>query len=350
MKRIKGAYEAIKLRYLLFVFAAVALIALPLRVYQLLALVDPATGFYTESNGTVYLLSALLVLAVGAFISLSFISKEVPSPELPTGKNIVLGITSAVMALAFGVDIISIEKAIVPSLQNSSQIFFTVLKSNIAEAGGAFIILQFVFAVLSLVYFFIFAVSHLNGKSSYREYKILALAPLCWAITRLVSKLMSAISFLSVSELLFEIFMLVFLMLFFLTFARITSGVFTEDSMWGIYGYGLSAAIFASLVTIPRLVMLVVGGETVEGNGFNFSDLACLIFIVSYIFASLGVGFKSMFNSDGTCLRFIGKQSLGWELCIVRVVTAYNIIFYMLVYLQINRSAVFVNFIFHLVI
>ena len=89
-------------------------------------------------------------------------------------------------------------------------------------------------------------------------------------------------------------------MLFFLTFARITSGVFTEDSMWGIYGYGLSAAIFASLVTIPRLVMLVVGGETVEGNGFNFSDLACLIFIVSYIFASLGVGFKSMFNSDGT--------------------------------------------------
>ena len=54
MKRIKGAYEVIKLRYLLFVFAAVALVALPLRVYQLLALVDPATGFYTESNGTVY--------------------------------------------------------------------------------------------------------------------------------------------------------------------------------------------------------------------------------------------------------------------------------------------------------
>ena len=63
MKRIKGAYEVIKLRYLLCVFAAVALVALPLRVYQLLALVDPATGFYTESNGTVYLLSALLVLS-----------------------------------------------------------------------------------------------------------------------------------------------------------------------------------------------------------------------------------------------------------------------------------------------
>ena len=128
MKRIKGAYEAIKLRYLLFVFAAVALIALPLRVYQLLALVDPGTGFYTENNGTVYLLSALLILAVGAFVSLSFISKEVPSPELPAGKNLILGITSAIMAVSFGVDVISIESAIVPSLQNSSQIFFSVLK------------------------------------------------------------------------------------------------------------------------------------------------------------------------------------------------------------------------------
>ena len=221
MKRIKGAYEAIKLRYLLFAFAIVALMALPLRVYQLLALVDPSTGFYTESNGTIYLLSALLLVAVGAFISLAFTSKEVPSPALPEGKNIVLGVSAIVMAVSFVIDILSIERALVPSLQGSSQVFFSVFKSNLAEAGGAFIILQFIFAFLSLFYFVIFAVSHLNGKSAYKEYKILALAPLAWTITRLVSKLMSAISFLSVSELLFEIFMLVFLMLFFLTFARI---------------------------------------------------------------------------------------------------------------------------------
>ena len=105
MKRIKGAYEAIKLRYLLFAFAIVALMALPLRVYQLLALVDPSTGFYTESNGTIYLLSALLLVAVGAFISLAFISKEVPSPALPEGKNIVLGVSAIVMAVSFVIDI-----------------------------------------------------------------------------------------------------------------------------------------------------------------------------------------------------------------------------------------------------
>jgi len=103
---------------------------------------------------------------------------------------------------------------------------------------------------------------------------------------------MTAISFSKMSELLFEIFTCVFLMLFFLTFARISSGVFTENSMWGIYGYGLSAAFLGAVVTIPRIVISVVGLNPVKGYEFNFSHLACVVFILAYVFASLGVGFK----------------------------------------------------------
>jgi hypothetical protein len=103
---------------------------------------------------------------------------------------------------------------------------------------------------------------------------------------------MNAISFIKVSELLFEIFMFVFVMLFFLTFARISSGVFTEDSMWGIYGYGLTAALLASIVTIPRIVIALVGLDAVAGNEFNFAHLTTFVFIIAYIFASLGIGFK----------------------------------------------------------
>lgn len=291
MKRIKGAYEAIKLRYLLFIFAGATLVALPLRVYQLLAFVDTATGFYTEDNATIYLLSAILLLVVGAFLALSFISKEVPSPDLPVQKNLLLGITSSVLAVSLIVDAFSILFKIIPP-RSAASAFFEVFRTSVSEAGGAFVIFQFLFAVLACIYFVVYAVSNLTGKGHYKEFKLLALTPLCWAITRLVIKLMSAISFTSVSELLYEIFMLVFLMLFFLTFARVSSGVFTEDSMWGIYGYGLSASIFGAIITIPRIVVLVFGRETVEGNPFNFSDLACLIFMVSTVFASLGVGYK----------------------------------------------------------
>ncbi len=292
MNKIKGSSSAIKMKYLLFVFAVAVLVALPTRVYQLLALVDATNGFYKESDVTVPVLYAVMVVFGLLFLVLSFISKEVPSPKLPTGKNPVLGVASFVMVAGLGVDMFSILQKIIPANQGNSAIFINLLKSNLSKNGGTFTILEFVFAFFAIVYFIVFGISHLNGKASYKEFKLLALAPLCWSMTVLITKLMNAISFIKVSELLFEIFMFVFAMLFFLTFARISSGVFTEDSMWGIYGYGLTTAFLAAVVTIPRIVIALVGLEAVEGNEFNFAHLTVFVFILAYIFASLGVGFK----------------------------------------------------------
>ncbi len=294
MKNLKGSLSAVKMKYLIFVFAAAMLTALPTRVYQLLAIVDYTNGFYNGNDVTIPVLYGAIFIFALIFMALSFLSKEVPSPKLPTGKNPVLGVGSIIMVVGLGWDILAIEKKVVPQVQGgfSFDMFKSLFTSNLEQNGGAFLVLEFIFAIFAIFYLLIFAVSHLNGKASYKEYKLLALSPLCWAITMLISKLMTAVSFIKVSELLFEIFMLVFAMLFFLTFARISSGVFTEDSMWGIYGYGFSAALFAGLVTVPRLVCAVVGLPYVEGHEFNFAHLAILLFILSYIVASLGVGFK----------------------------------------------------------
>ncbi len=294
MNKLKGSLGAIKMKYLIFVFAAAMLVALPTRVYQLLALVDPANGYYNSSDITIPVLYGAVFLFACIFMVLSFLSKEVPSPKLPTGKNPILGVTSIVMVLGLGWDILSIERKIVPQVQGdvNMEIFKSLLSSNLEQSGGLFTVLRFIFAMFAIFYFVIFAVSHLNGKASYKEYKLLALSPLCWAITGLISKLMTAVSFLNSSELLFEIFMLVFAMLFLLTFARISTGVFTEDSMWGIFGYGFAASLFAGLVTIPRLVCAAVGVTPVDEHEFSFVYLAMMIFILSYIVASLGIGFK----------------------------------------------------------
>ncbi len=292
MSKIKGSSSAIKMKYLLIVFATAVLVALPTRVYQLLALVDTENGFYKESDVTIPILYGIVAVFTIAFLVLSFLSKEVPSPKLPTGKNPVLGATSLVMVGGLALDMVTIIKNTVPVNQGNSQIFISLLRSNLAEQGGALTILRFVFAFFAIIYFLVFAMSHLNGKASYKEFKLLALSPLCWSMTMLVVRLMHAISFTKVSELLFEILMFVFMMIFFFIFARISSGVFTEDSMWAIYGCGFTTAFFAALVTIPRAVMLAVGLKNVEGNEFSVTHLATLIFVLSYIFASLGVGFK----------------------------------------------------------
>ncbi len=302
MNKLKGSSSAIKMKYLLFVFATVFLVALPTRVYQLLALVNTQNGFFENGDITIPVLYAVIFVFVLLFMMLSFLSKEVPSPKLPAGKNLVLGITSIVMIGGLIWDIIAIENLVVPKtgMDFNMGIFTSLLKANVQDNGGILLVLQFVFAVFAIFYFLVFAISHLNGKGSYKEFKLLALSPLCWCITMLVTRLMKAVSFITVSELLFEIFMLVFAMLFFLTFARISSGVFTEDSMWGIYGYGLSACLFAGLVTIPRLVAMFSGLEPVEGHDFSFAHLSLLVFIFSYIIASLGVGFKDGISNRKT--------------------------------------------------
>lgn len=293
MKKIKGSSGAIKMKYLLFSFVIAVLATLPLRVYQLLVLVDPATGFYSSTDATVAVLSAALVIFCLLFLVLSYISKEIPSPKLPTGKNPLLGVTSAIMAVALIVDVIAVEREIVPPRQAMTSMFFRLLRENLAGTQGVFTVLQVVFAIFAVLYFCVFAISHLNGRGSYREFKLLALSPLCWAMMKLILRLTRAISFLSMSELLFEIFLYAFLMLFLLTFARISSGVYTVNSMWGIYGYGFCAALLAALVTVPRLVILAIGAPgPVSGHPFSVADFAALVFVISYVLAALGVGFK----------------------------------------------------------
>ena len=150
MNKLKGSSEAVKMKYLLFVFAAAVLVVLPTRVYQLLALVDPVTGFYTSSDITVAVLGAALAVFVILFLLLSFLSKEVPSPKLPAGKNPVLGITGALMAAALVYDIVAVERAIFPTRQNSVSIYISILKSNLAGSAGVFSVLQMVFALSAL--------------------------------------------------------------------------------------------------------------------------------------------------------------------------------------------------------
>ncbi|MBQ3888972.1 MAG: hypothetical protein II738_04395 [Clostridia bacterium] len=293
MKKIKGSSGAIKMKYLLFSFVIAVLATLPLRVYQLLVLIDPTTGFYSSTDATVAALSAALVIFCLLFLVLSYISKEIPSPKLPTGKNPLLGVTSLLMAVALMADVIAVEREVVPSHQATTAMFFRLLRENLSGSLGVFTVLQVVFAIFAVLYFCVFAISHLNGRGSYREFKLLALSPLCWAMMKLILRLTRAISFLSMSELLLEIFFYAFLMLFLLTFARISSGVYTVNSMWGIYGYGFCAALLAALVTVPRLVILAIRAPgPVSGHPFSAADLAALVFVVSYVLAALGVGFK----------------------------------------------------------
>ena len=301
MKKIKGSLSAIRMSHLVIFFAVVAVGATGLRTYQLLSgSVNQETGLYDVVDFTVPLLYGLLAVSGVLFLVLSFLSKNVPAPKLPEGRNIPLGLASIIAVAGFVFDVMIILRDILPGMGNvgANNVMNQAAYDNLLVIftkgnGGLFVILELVFAVLSALYMLVFALSHFEGKATYKKISLLSIAPGCWAMVVLISKLMKAVSFITVSELLFEIVMLVFAMLFFLTFARIVSGAFTVNSMWCTYGCGFPAAIFTAIISIPRGIVLLAGGETISGSDFSFTHLFLTVFIVVYIASTLGAGFKN---------------------------------------------------------
>ncbi|NLA77559.1 MAG: hypothetical protein GX851_07025, partial [Clostridiales bacterium] len=296
---MKGKIEAVKLKYLLYAFAGGLVVILPLRVYQMLTVVEAETGFYSEKNASVYIMYIILAVLCAVFMIGAFISREVPSPKLINGKNVVLGAVSCLLAGTLMYDAITVTSEIVKTVLDMSSFSFSGLIN--ADNGEMTLILQVIFAFFAAIYFVFCGMAEITGKMKLIQgYKVLALAPLGWAMCRIVHRFMRAISYMNVSELLFEILMLVFLMLFFINLARISSQVSESGSMWGIFGYGLCAAMFSSLVSVPRLILTVLGksDELVAQSPLEFADLAVSVFIVLFMLAAMGVGYQSIKDDE----------------------------------------------------
>ena len=290
MKKLKGSLKSVKMKYLLFMYAASLFILLPLRVYQLLAATERLTGFFVIGDKTGYVIYGLILLFVVLFLALSFLSREVPSPRLKSGKNMPLGIAALIFAAGLLYDVSMFVVKVYPAGASGS-VFFSALKMNIINGTPIFNIPKMLLAVITIIWLVLFAVGNFCGKFDYKRYKIIALAPVFWAVIRTMSYLTDAINYFNVSEILFEIAANAFLVLFFLAEARISTGVFSVDSMWGIYGYGFSAAVFISLITVPRIVVTVLNRRNPISFSFEPVDFGALVFVLTYIFASFGIGF-----------------------------------------------------------
>ena len=295
MNKLKGSSNAIRMKHIVAIFILSMVAALPLRTYQLLVMVNPENGFFENSNFAVPALYIIAFVFAALMVVLSFFSKGIPAPKITEGKNFVLGAVSLVLTVGFVLDVINIVQTITPqtSYGFNSYASQSLVAAFIKENGGAFLIVQLVSAVLSALYFLIFGVSYFEGKATYKKIPLLSLAPVLWGMSILISKLMKPVSFITVSELLFEIFALVFIMIFFLTFARISTGVFTENGMWSVFGCGFAAALFGGIITIPRLITAFVGLAPVTGHPFSITHFCVEIFIVVALFSLLGFGFKT---------------------------------------------------------
>ena len=141
------------------------------------------------------------------------------------------------------------------------------------------------------MYLAVLAIGYFNGRADPSEYELLAITPLLWSICRILHRFMRTISFVNVSDLFYELFMLVFLMLFFMAMAQVVSRVGTERNDWKLFAYGLPAGIFCLLCFVPRAILVLVGKSELLAvlSGPEVCDLGAALFILSLLLGKMTI-------------------------------------------------------------
>lgn len=272
------------------IFAAALIAALPVRAYQLIFLIDPKTGFYAERNFTVTLLYLLLVLAGAAFMFLSFFPKDMPFGGAVQNSKI-FAVLSFLIAVSLIIDAGIQTSEIFAKLTSTDVTGYAVTQTSSSVFGSDTLLIfaRILFAAVSCIYFAILGFNYCGIIYDVSQFKLLALGPLAWVIVRLIADFMWKINYRNISDLFIEMFMLAALMFFFMSFARMNSKINGENAYRKLYAFGFIGSLLSMTLSVPRLVLIVIGQSerVVKDFTFSLADFLIGIFIIYYLFVNL---------------------------------------------------------------
>lgn len=284
--KIKNSVKSINPDISIILMCFGLLVACPLRIFQMLRNIDPVTGFYLNYESImIFVLYAVLGISSLLILVLSFLSARIPAAMAPKGRRIPLAFASFIFAATLLYDALS---AYFMKTEATATIIQNVKSVSSLQHFHA------LFAFLSSCYFVVFFISYITGNEYHKKLKILSLAPLIWAVVRVLERITVIISIVRVSELLLELCAFVFMMIFFMSFARIASDVNCKGSMWSLISCGMITAMVILTYSIPRLMLVVTGNgdSLVNGYPLNFADLGCVVFILFFVITTLRKGYS----------------------------------------------------------
>ena len=261
VKKLKSSIKALNPDITFVLFAIFTAIALAIRTYQLQYIFEPDTGFYymeMKHSFTIPLLYAVVAASCLVFMVFSYLSKGLEQPKPLGEKNYFIATASLIFSVTLVID---------------GMVRFSELFNDYVDAGSSSLsdflvssrgfpqLFEMVFALFAALYFIIVALSFYTGRQAYASARVLSLMPVCWLMCRLISRFVRAVSFIHVSELFWELVMIVFLMLFFMGFARLMSGIGKEGKLPLTMGAGLCGAMVAFMVSLSRIITYFVAGE-----------------------------------------------------------------------------------------
>lgn len=281
--KITGKYEKINPLYSLYVILGLVAVAVPFRMYQHLNIIEADTGFYKVVDWSVYLIYALGIIAVIVPYVLTILAKNVPASKSPFRKNKFLAVASFVFAGGIVFDVVSSLSTFLINAKSFSSVGISIMGTM--DQAQLPLLIESIFGVLAAIYVIIFGISFIDGRTTYSQYKFLALAPLFWAMSRIVIRFVRKIAYVNVSDLMLELFAITFMMIFLLSFARISSGLANSKAMRNLFASGFVGIFFCVVSNLPRLLMVITGNANALPDEYPFSlcDLGFAVFAFAYI-------------------------------------------------------------------
>ncbi len=269
-------------------FGAV-LVTAALRLVQMFTNIEANTGFFKATDWTVYTVYGVFAVSVILLFVLSAVSNRIPASRPVFRKSPGLVFAGFLLAVGLAMDA---SLCIVQLIRAFKGLSGEAVTAFLFTEGMFAVILRAICAVVACVYFVLVALSYASENATYCDYKLMALAPLFWALFRMVSRFMTKISFLEVSELIFELVLLAFMSLFFLSFARVSSQVGQKGEMKKVVRYGMIAGFCALFIALTRLVCTIGGRAELVADGFPFSvaDLGFGVFALLYVYEHMRYG------------------------------------------------------------
>lgn len=262
-----------KKKYLWITFAAALFISVPLRVYQLLFLMDEQ-GFYTDGDVTSWIL--LAVLAVSSAI---LIGGSLSSPHLPKRFSQEKNYFRGAVQIALGV------AAIVYSLLE-----ITRLGGGGGSLAGALLYVAIILAFFGVgagVVWVVYGVSCLIGKNLIRLLPLAGILPPLWMSIMLFT---NAVQFsgstvtLNNMEAIYDTLTLILMTLFVFNQSKMVAGAQGKKCGKRVYGYGLSMVLFGITSALPYFLSLITGGHNAGSYGLLMSLVIALLCLSAILF------------------------------------------------------------------
>lgn len=267
------------------IMAVAAVIALPLRTVQFFTVLEGSSGFYREYNWSVYLLYGILILSIAAVIIYGISKRKKLEYSFEVTKRPGPGIISMAAAMGVLLDAAFCITSAMKIEEISAGLSTANYIEGMTQGDGIILTAEAIFGVFAAIYFVVLGFSYLGGKTNGSEYRLISLAPVVWSIFRLVYRFKRTISFVNVSDLLFEMLMICFMIMFFFAFAQVNSRVGGKGNEWKLASYGIPASLLALVCFIPRFIVTLSGNADLlySYSAAEYCDFGIALLIISTV-------------------------------------------------------------------